>query len=45
MAEQFPDARRFVGRNAGHVDALYDPDGPSGRTIRRFYRDVWRAEG
>ena len=30
VAEQFPNARRFVGRNAGHVDALYYPDGPSG---------------
>ena len=41
VAKQFPNARRFVGRNAGHVAALYYFDGPSARTIRRFLRDAW----
>ena len=35
------DSRRFIGRNAGHVDALYDSDGPSARAIRRFLRNVY----
>jgi len=38
VAAEFPNAQRFVGRNAGHVDALYDDEGPSARTIRRFLR-------
>ena len=38
VAAEFPDSRRFIGRNAGHVDALYDTNGPSARTIRRFLR-------
>ncbi len=41
VAEQFPDSRRFVGHDAGHVDPLYDAQGPSARTIRRFLRDVY----
>ncbi len=41
VARQFPNARRFIGRNAGHVAALYYADGPSARTIRRFLRDAW----
>lgn len=44
VAAQFPNAKRFIGRNAGHVDSLYFPDGPSGRTTRRFLRDVYREE-
>lgn len=36
VAAQFSNVKRFVGRNAGHVDALYNSDGPSARTIRRF---------
>jgi pimeloyl-ACP methyl ester carboxylesterase len=36
VADQFQNATRFIGRNAGHVDALYNSDGPSARTIRRF---------
>ncbi len=45
VAAQFPDAKRFIGRNAGHVDALYETDGPSARTIRRFLRGTWANEG
>ncbi len=44
VAAQFPDAKRFIGRNAGHVDALYNPDGPSAKTIRRFLRKTWRSD-
>ncbi len=39
VAAEFPNSRRFIGRNAGHVDALYDAGGPSARTIRRFLRE------
>ena len=38
VARAFPNSERFIGRNAGHVDALYDPAGPSAREIRRFLR-------
>ncbi len=38
VAAAFPNSKRFIGRNAGHVDALYDARGPSARTIRRFLR-------
>lgn len=41
VADEFPNSRRFVGRNAGHVAPLYYPKGPSARVIRRFLRDVW----
>ena len=41
VADEFPHSRRFIGRNAGHVDALYDSDGPSARAIRRFLRNVY----
>jgi pimeloyl-ACP methyl ester carboxylesterase len=34
----FPDVRQFIARNAGHVDALYYPNGPAGREIRSFLR-------
>jgi hypothetical protein len=34
----FPDAERFIAPNAGHVDALYYPDGPAGKRIRAFLR-------
>jgi pimeloyl-ACP methyl ester carboxylesterase len=36
VAAQFANVKRFIGRNAGHVDALYNSDGPSARMIRRF---------
>lgn len=38
VARAFPNSERFIGRDAGHVDALYDPAGPSAREIRRFLR-------
>jgi pimeloyl-ACP methyl ester carboxylesterase len=44
VAAEFPDSRRFVGRNAGHVDALYDAAGPSARVIRRFLRGVYAGD-
>jgi pimeloyl-ACP methyl ester carboxylesterase len=43
-AELFPDSKRFVGRNVGHVSSLYYPDGPSARTIRRFLRRSLAAD-
>jgi pimeloyl-ACP methyl ester carboxylesterase len=45
VAKQFPNSQRFIGRNAGHVDALYNADGPSAKQIRRFLRSTWAAEG
>ncbi|MFN8112657.1 MAG: alpha/beta fold hydrolase [Solirubrobacterales bacterium] len=39
VAAEFPNSQRFIGRNAGHVDALYNASGPSARTIRRFLRE------
>ena len=45
VADLFPNSRRFVARNAGHVDALYDSEGPSARTIRRFLREVYSGDG
>lgn len=39
VAAEFPNSQRFIGRNAGHVDALYHASGPSARTIRRFLRE------
>lgn len=40
VTKLFPDARQLVGRNAGHVDALYYFDGPSAVEIRRFMRQT-----
>ena len=45
VADFFPNSKRFVERNAGHVAALYYSDGPSARTIRRFLREVYADEG
>ena len=36
VAAMFPDSRRFVARNAGHVDALYYRDGSAAQRIREF---------
>ena len=36
VAAEFANSKRFIGRNAGHVDSLYNSAGPSARTIRRF---------
>jgi pimeloyl-ACP methyl ester carboxylesterase len=38
VADEFPNARRFVARNAGHVDALYHRDGAAAGAIRAFLR-------
>jgi pimeloyl-ACP methyl ester carboxylesterase len=38
VAREFPDSRRFVARNAGHVDSLYHRDGSAARRIREFVR-------
>ena len=37
-AELFPNSRRFVARNAGHVDSLIYHNGPAARAIRDFVR-------
>lgn len=41
VAREFPNSRRYIGRNAGHVASLYYPDGPSARRIRGFMRSVF----
>ena len=39
VAELFPNATRFVARNAGHIDALIHPDGSRrARRSARFLR-------
>jgi pimeloyl-ACP methyl ester carboxylesterase len=38
VARMFPNSRRFVARNAGHVDSLYYRDGSAARRIREFIR-------
>ena len=38
VARMFPNSRRFVARNAGHVDSLYHRDGSAARRIREFIR-------
>ncbi len=37
-ADEFPEARRYIAPNAGHVASLYDYGGPPARRIRRFLR-------
>jgi pimeloyl-ACP methyl ester carboxylesterase len=39
VADQFPHARQYIVRDAGHVDALYHPNGPAAVHIRRFLRE------
>jgi pimeloyl-ACP methyl ester carboxylesterase len=36
VASFFPDSEWYLARNAGHVDALYSPNGPAGTEIREF---------
>ncbi len=36
VASLFPNSEHYVARNAGHVDALYYPDGAAAREIRGF---------
>ena len=38
VADEFPNSRRFVARNAGHVDSLYHNDGAAANAIRDFLR-------
>ena len=38
VASLFPDAKHYVARDAGHVDALYYSQRPAAREIRRFLR-------
>ena len=38
VADEFPNSRHFIARNAGHVDSLYHRDGDAAREIRRFLR-------
>ncbi|MGZ8482160.1 MAG: alpha/beta fold hydrolase, partial [Candidatus Limnocylindria bacterium] len=41
VAREFPNARQFVARNAGHVADLYDPvTSPPARHLRRFLHHV-----
>ena len=40
VASFFPDSERYLARNAGHVDALYAPNGPAGTEIREFLADA-----
>ena len=39
VADEFPRAKRFVARNAGHVDSLIHHDGPAANAIRAFIRE------
>jgi pimeloyl-ACP methyl ester carboxylesterase len=36
VAQEFPDARQYIARNAGHVASLYDGHSPAAKRIRRF---------
>jgi pimeloyl-ACP methyl ester carboxylesterase len=36
VAGFFPDSEWYLARNAGHVEALYSPNGPAGTRIREF---------
>jgi pimeloyl-ACP methyl ester carboxylesterase len=36
VAGFFPDSEHYIARNAGHVDALYAPNGKAGTRIREF---------
>jgi len=44
-AALFPDGRQFVWRNAGHVQALYDPRSKGAARIRAFLRRHSGAAG
>ena len=39
VARLFPNATRFVARNAGHIDALINTDGRAAQEIRGFIRE------
>ena len=39
VADLFPNATRFVARNAGHIDALINTDGRAAQEIRDFIRE------
>jgi pimeloyl-ACP methyl ester carboxylesterase len=45
VAEEFPDARHYVARGAGHVADLYDGGIPPAVETRRFLRNVLGGEG
>ena len=40
VAAEFPNSEYFEVRNAGHVDALYYPNGKAATEIRRFLREA-----
>ena len=40
VASFFPDSEWYEARNAGHVDALYYPNGRAGTEIREFLAEV-----
>ena len=45
VADQFPHARYFVDRGAGHVADLYDATIPAGVRTRQFLRNVLDEQG
>jgi pimeloyl-ACP methyl ester carboxylesterase len=45
VAAEFPDARQYVARGAGHVADLYDGGGPPAVRTRRFLRNVLGGAG
>jgi pimeloyl-ACP methyl ester carboxylesterase len=45
VADEFPDARQYVARGAGHVADLYDGSSPPAIETRRFLRRVLGGSG
>jgi pimeloyl-ACP methyl ester carboxylesterase len=45
VADEFPDARLYVARGAGHVEDLYDGSSPPAVRTRRFLRNVLGGSG
>jgi hypothetical protein len=45
VAEEFPDARHYVARGAGHVADLYDGGSPPAVRTRQFLRRVLGNSG
>jgi len=45
VAELFPSSELYVGRDVGHVDALYQPAGLSAQAIRGFLGDIYAEAG
>ena len=45
VAAEFPDARQYVARGAGHVADLYDGSSPPAVRTRHFLRNVLGGQG